>query len=67
MADAMAKLGPQARAALRARITLPPLPTHVHRLIHHASQIMAGARFTFADECRGFEAVDGGRAAGELR
>ena len=68
MADAMAKLGPQARAALRARITLPPLPTHVHRLIHHASQIMAGARFTFADECRGFEAVEAVQRAssGEL-
>ena len=57
MADTMAELAPQARAALRARITLPPLPTRAHRLIHYASRIMAGVKSTFADECRGFEAV----------
>ena len=53
----MAELAPQARAALRARITLPPLPTRAHRLIHCASRIMAGVKSTFVDECWGFEAV----------
>ena len=57
MADAMAELAPQARAALRARITLPPLPTRAHRLIHCASRMMAGVKSIFADECRVFEAV----------
>ena len=60
MADAMAELAPPAGRALlslRARMTLPPLPTRAHRLIHCASRIMAGVKSTFADECRGFEAV----------
>ena len=64
----MAKLAPQARAALRARRTLPPLPTRAHRLILRASRIMTGVKSTFADECRGFEAVQAEQwaSSGEL-